>query len=189
MLSSVLALITCAAIPVDQPLDMAAQMSASSPAVEIGAYVTATSFQCRNFSSTGYLLVFGQSGTSTTVTVPLPASASVAYSATPDTMRGVYVEALTVTGSPTIASSGAISLALPANSCDMSLWFVPSSSGLMTWEQTGCDVELVGPGDSMIQSSLTTSPSGDESYSASQVPTGVPTGSATNNPPQSLPPM
>jgi hypothetical protein len=189
MLSSVLALITCAAIPVNQPLDTTAQMSTTSPAVEVGAYVTATSFQCRNFSTNGYLLVFGQTGTSTTVTVPLPASASVAYSATPDMMRGVYVEAVAVTGSSTFGSSGAISLALPANSSDMSLWFVPGPSGLMTWEQIGCDVELVIPGDSMIQSSLTTSPPQDETFSASQIPTGVPIGSSTSTPPQSLPPM
>lgn len=190
MLSCVLAMITCVAIPVDQPLDVAAQMPATSPAAEVGAYVTTTSFRCRNFSSSNYVLVFGQSGTSATVTVPLPAAGSVAYAVTPETLQGVFIEVVAAPGSSTFASSGSIAIALPANSTDMSLWFVRGSTGLTTWRQKGCDVELVQPGASLLSSTAVDSPTGEEAASSAQAPVAVPTGTtSTSTAPQSLPPM
>jgi hypothetical protein len=190
MLSCVLAMITCVAIPVDQPLDVAAQMPSSSPAAEVGAYVTTTSFRCRNFSSSNYVLVFGQSGTSVTVTVPLSADASVAYAVTPETLQGVYIEVVAVSSSSSFASSGSITLALPANSTDMSLWFVRGSTGLLTWRQNGCDVELVQPGESLVPSSTVDALPGEEDAAAAQAPVAVPTEPrSTTTAPQSLPPM
>ncbi len=189
MLSCVLAMITCVAIPVDQPLDVAAQMPASSPAAEVGTYVTTSSFRCRNFSSSNYLLVFGQSGTSATVSVALPAASSVAYAATPDMLRNVFMEVVAAPDASGFASSGSISLALPANSTDMSLWFVRGTAGLTTWRQNGCDVSLVQPGASLISSASVDSPSNGTDF-ASQAPVAVPTGSTSSGSGlQSLPPM
>jgi hypothetical protein len=183
-------MITCVAIPVDQPLDVAAQMPASSPAADVGTYVTTSSFRCRNFSSSNYLLVFGQSGTSVTVTVPLPAASSVAYAVTPETLPGVLIEVVAAPGSSSFASSGSIPLALPTNSTDMNLWFVRGSTGLVTWRQNGCDVELVQPGASLVPSTSIESPSGADDVSAAQAPVAVPTGTnSTSTAPQSLPPM
>jgi hypothetical protein len=189
MLSCVLAMVTCVAIPVDQPLDVAAQMPTSSPAAEVGAYVTTSSFRCRNFSSSNYLLVFGQSGTSVTVTVPLPAAASVAYAATPDTIRSGFIEVVAAPGTSGFESSGSISLALSENSTDMSLWFVRGPTGLTTWRQNGCDVDLVQPGDSLVASSSVESPSGEADL-ATQAPVAVPTGTGSTNVTSQLqPPM
>ena len=189
MLSCVLAMITCVAIPVDQPLDVAAQMPTSSPSAEVGTYVTTSSFRCRNFSSSNYLLVFGQSGTSVTVTVSLPAASSVAYAATPDMLQNVFMEVVAAPGTSTFASSGSIPLALPANSTDMSLWFVRGATGLTTWRQNGCDVELVQPGDSLVSSASVESPSDGTDY-ATQAPVAVPTGtSGSTTTPQLPPPM
>ena len=190
MLSCVLAMITCVAIPVDQPLDVAAQMPTSSPAAEVGTYVTTSSFRCRNFSSSNYLLVFGQSGTSVTVTVSLPAASSVAYAATPDMLRNVFMEVVASPDASSFASSGSIPLALPANSTDMSLWFVRGSAGLTTWRQNGCNVELVQPGAGLISSASVESASSGADY-ATQAPVAVPTGTggATSTSPQLPPPM
>jgi hypothetical protein len=189
MLSCVLAMITCVAIPVDQPLDVAAQMPTSSPAAEVGMYITTTSFRCRNFSSSNYLLVFGQGGTSATVTVPLPAAGSLSYAVTPDQLKGVFVEVIAAPSSLDFVSSGSVSLAVPSNSTDMSLWFVRGSTGLTTWLQSGCDVALVQPGDTLLQSPSIESPTGEEALSA-QAPVAVPTGSgATSTLADTLPPM
>jgi hypothetical protein len=182
-------MITCVAIPVDQPLDVAAQMPASSPAADVGIYVTTSSFTCRNFSSSNYLLVFGQSGSSVTVSVPLPAASSVAYAVTPDTLKGVFIEVVAAPSSTSFASSGSIALSLPANSTDMSLWFVRGTTGLTTWLQNGCQVALVQPGPSLLQSTSIQSPSGEEDLSA-QAPVAVPTGSgAKSTLADTLPPM
>jgi hypothetical protein len=189
MLSCVLAMITCVAIPVDQPLAVAAQMPISSPAADVGTYVTTSSFSCRNFSSSNYLLVFGQSGTSVTVTVSLPAASSVAYAATPAMLQNVFVEVVAAPDASSFASSGSIPLALPANSTDMSLWFVRGSTGLTTWRQTGCDVELVQPGDSLLSSASVESPTDGTDF-ASQAPVAVPTGTNSGSVGlQTLPPM
>ncbi len=190
MLSSVLALITCTAIPVNEPLAVPAQMSPASPAVEAGMHVTGTSFQCRNFSSTNYVLVFGQSGTSATVAVPLPPNASVAYGFSAESLQGVFVEAVAVRSSANMLSSGSIALGMPANSNDESLWFVPGNQGLVTWRQLGCEVEIVQPGGTLLSNVQAASTEESTESSAAQIPSGVPTGPASNTPPpQSLPPM
>ena len=189
MLSSVLALITCATIPVDQPLDVAAQMSASSPAVEVGIYTTDSSFQCRNFSATNYLLVFAQAGSPITVTVALPPGGTVGYSITPATAQGTVVEAIAVPSPTSLVSSGSISLAIPSNSSDQSLWFVPGLSGLVTWRQIGCNVEVVQPGATLLPNGVPADVSEDCASSAAQVPVRVPARPASNTAPQSLPPM
>jgi len=151
--------------------------------------VTTSSFRCRNFSSSNYLLVFGQSGTSVTVTVALPAASSVAYAATPDMFRNVFMEVVAAPDASSFASSGSIPLALPSNSTDMSLWFVRGSAGLTTWRQNGCDVELVQPGESLLSSASVESSSGGADF-ATQAPVAVPTGSgASNTTPQLPPPM
>jgi hypothetical protein len=191
MLSSVLALITCATIPVNDPLEISAQMPPGQPAVEVGTYTTSSSFRCRNFSSTNYILVFGLSGQTQTALVPLPPGASVEYAITPELVRDVSFEVVAVDSPTDLETSGAIALALPATSTDGSLWFVPGAAGLVTWEQHGCDVERVVPSDSILPANiLATDPGEDSAAAAAQTPTGVPTGSSsTAHPPQSLPPM
>ena len=190
MLSNVLALITCAAIPVEQPLDVAAEMSPSTPAVEVGAHVTSTSFRCRNFTASNYILVFGRSGSSITVTVPLPPNAILEYAASPEAIQGTYLEVVAVPSPTDFVSSGSIALALPANSTDASLWFVPGIAALVTWRQLGCEVELVRPSSSLLPTSWAELITEDGEYATVQVPVRVPTGPATSSPPpQSLPPM
>jgi len=191
MLSSVLALITCAAIPVADPLEVSAQMPADQPAVEVGTYMTSTSFRCRNFSSVNCVLVFGQSGTSNQIYVPLPAYGEVEYAIPPGALHGIYLEVVAAPSPTDLQTSGSIALMLQAGSADGSLWFVPGTSGLVTWEQSGCDVQSVQPNSSMLSTTVPVeSPDGGDSYAASQAPSGVPVGSGLpSTPPQSLPPM
>ena len=190
MLSSVLALITCAAIPVTEPLAVPAQMFPATPAVEAGMHVTSTSFQCRNFSGTNYVLVFGQSGSSVTISVPLPAYGSAAYGFSPESLQGVFVEAVAVSSTSNMRSSGSIALALPQSSADESFWFVPGDAGLVTWRQIGCEVEIIRPGGTLISGAPSIVVEEGVDAAAAQSPTGVPTGPGTNAPPpQSLPPM
>ena len=191
MLSSVLALITCAAIPVADPLEISAQMPPDQPAVQVGTYMTSTYFRCRNFSSVNCILVFGQSGSSQTIYVPLPANGEVEYAITPEALQGVFLEVVTASSATDLKTSGSIALLAPETSSDMSLWFVPETSGLVTWSQNGCDVESVHPSDSMLSNTIpVASPDEGGVYSAAQAPAGVPVSSGLpSTPPQSLPPM
>jgi len=71
-----------------------------------------------------------------------------------------------------------MSLALPANSSDASLWFVPADAGLVTWQQTGCEVDRVQTSSSLLSTSLDGSGSGAPALNAAvQTPIAVPTGS------------
>jgi hypothetical protein len=177
MLSNVLALLACATFPVSEPLQAPAQMAANQPAVEVGTYVTSTAFLARNFSNFDHLLVFGRSGLSSTVTVVLHAGASVRYDYAPEALQGVKVEVVAVRSSTSLATGGAVPLVLPSGSSDESLWSVPGVSGLVTWQQTGCEVVRVTPMSSMLPSYLGASGPGDGSMNAAcQAPISVPTG-------------
>lgn len=175
MLSSVLAALTCTAIPVSDPLSITAQMPAGQPAVEVGAHLTATTFRCRNFSASNYLLVFGKSGTAQILTVPLPGGSEVAYGFTPEEFSGTSFEVVSAASATDLATSGAMPLALASSSSDGSLWFVRGTVGLVTWQQTGCEVVRVTPLPSLLPSSVPASGPDDECAAAAQAPIAVPT--------------
>jgi hypothetical protein len=141
-----------------------------------------SAFVARNFSNFDHLLVFGRSGLSSTVTVVLHAGASVRYDYAPEALQGVKVEVVAVKGPTSFATSGALLLALPAGSSDESLWSVPGVIGLVTWQQTGCDVVRVNPLTSMLPSYLGATGVGDGSMNAAcQAPIAIPTGGVIAN--------
>jgi hypothetical protein len=182
MLSNVLALLACATFPVSDPLQSPAQMAANQPAVEVGTYVTSTAFLAHNFSNFDHLLVFGRSGLSSTATVVLHAGASVRYDYAPESLQGMQVEVVAVKSPTSLATSGSLSLVLPSGSTDESLWYVPGVSGLVTWQQNGCDVVRVAPMGSMLPSYLGASGPGDGSMNAAcQAPIAIPTGGVISN--------
>ena len=93
MLSSVLAAVTCVAIPVTDPLQIPAQTTPGAAAVEVGAHVTPTTFRGRNFSNVEQLLVFGNTDPSVpTVVVVLPAGGIVNYEFAQHALEGVLLE-------------------------------------------------------------------------------------------------
>jgi hypothetical protein len=182
MLSNVLALLACATFPVSDPLQSPAQMPANQPVVEVGTYVTSTAFVARNFSNFDHLLVFGRTGLSSTVTVVLHAGASVRYDYAPEALQGVKVEVVAVRTPVLLATSGALPLVVPDGSNDESLWSVPGVLGLVTWQQTGCDVVRFSPLSSMLPSYLGAIGVGDGSMNAAcQAPIAIPTGGVIAN--------
>jgi hypothetical protein len=169
MLSSVLAAITCIAIPVSDPLEISAQMKPDQAPVEVGTYVTATSFRSRNFSNVNQLLVFGAAGVPTPVLVTLPPGGIVQYDFAPQALDGVMLEVVSLRGG-VMTTSGEHVLALPAGSVDQSLWTVPAASGLVTWQQLGCEVTLLPPQGSFLPAGLASTGSGTEAATAPPMP-------------------
>ena len=177
MLSSVLAFLTCATFTVSDPLQSPAQVAANQPAVEVGTYVTSTTFLCKNFSSYDHLLVFGRTGLLSTVTVVLPAGTEVRYDYSPESLTGMQFEVVSLKNPLSLVTSGSLGLALPMGSNDESLWYSQGLKGLVTWRQVGCDVSMAYPSGSMLPSYLGASGPGDGSMnSACQAPVSVPTG-------------
>jgi hypothetical protein len=177
MLSTVFAFLACATFPVSDPLQAPARMGLNQPTVEVGGYVTSTTFLCRNFSTFDHLLVFGRTGLSSTETVVLHAGDYVRYDFTPESLQGMQIEVVSVRSSSTFVTSGALGLALPSGSSDESLWFVPGVSGLVTWQQIGCDVNKMLPSGSMLPSYLGAAGPGDgRANTAAQAPIAVPVG-------------
>jgi hypothetical protein len=177
MLSSVLAFLTCATFTVSDPLQSPAQMAANQPAVEVGTYVTSTTFLCKNFSSYDHILVFGRTGLPSTVTVVLPAGADVRYDYSPESLVGMQLEVVSLRNPLALVTSGSLGLPLPVGSNDEGLWNVQGRAGLVTWKQMGCDVNMALPSGSMLPSYLGATGPGDGSMNAAcQAPIAVPTG-------------
>lgn len=177
MLSNVLAFLACATFPVSDPLQAPARMGLNQPVVEVGTYVTSTTLLCHNFSSFDHLLVFGRTGLSSTDTVVLHAGDYVRYDYTPESLQGLMIEVVAVKGPTSFVTSGSFALAIPSGSSDESNWFVPGVSGLVTWQQVGCDVTQGVPSGSMLPSYLGALGPGDgRSNAAAQCPIAVPVG-------------
>jgi hypothetical protein len=177
MLSTVFAFLACATFPVSDPLQAPARMGLNQPAIEVGAYMTSTTLLCRNFSTFDHLLVFGRTGLSSTVTVVLHSGDYVRYDYTPESLQGMMIEIVGARSTTSFVTSGSLALSLPSGSSDESLWFVPGVSGLVTWQQVGCDVEEFQPSPSMLPSYLGAAGPGDgRANAAAQAPIAVPIG-------------
>lgn len=173
MLSSFLATVTCLAIPVTDPLQTPAVMPEGAAAVEVGIYVTPTSFRSRNFSNLTQHLVFAAEGSSDPVIVHLLPGGIVRYEFSPEALSGVVLEVVAERDSR-LTTSGAHSLCLPQGSVDMSLWTVPGHPRGTTWQQIGCQVtdlpsdrSLMPPGSTWEEPETNTIP-------AVHVPVAVP---------------
>jgi len=175
MLSCVLTVITCTAIPVADPLEIPATMPADQPTVDVGTFVTSTSIRSRNYSSNDCLLLFGNAASASPVIVILPPGASVEYEFSPQDLRDVSFEVVSWNGS-TMATSGAVPLALPPNATDQSLWNVTGPPGLLTWQQNGAEVSLLAPAGSMVPAGWgAVGPDPNSCAAAAQTPIAVPT--------------
>ena len=172
MLSSFLATVTCLAIPVADPLETPAVMS-EGPAVEVGIYVTPTTFRGRNFSDATQLLVFTTAGSPDPVVVQLLPGGIAAYKFSPEGLAGVVLEVVAKRDNH-LTTSGAHSLCLPSGAVDMSLWTVPGAPRGTTWQQVGCQVtDLPSDKSCMPPGSLWDAPDSG-SASVTHVPVTVP---------------
>src|SRR5262245_62045377 len=150
MLSSVLAAITCAVIPVTDPLLIPAQTTPGAAPVEVGTYVTPTSFRCRNFSGVEQRLVFGAADHSVSpIVVVLPAGGTVQYEFSQQALAGVLLEVVTMRDGH-VVSSGAHPIAVPATQPDLCLWTTFGHALPTTWQQLGCEVTRLTPVGTLI---------------------------------------
>jgi hypothetical protein len=173
MLSSFLATVTCLAIPVTDPLAMPAVMAQGTAQVEVGIYVTPTSFRSRNFSNLTQLLVFAAEGSSDPVVVQLLPGGIVQYEFSPEALAGVVLEVVAQRGSH-LSTSGAHSLGLPLGSNDMSLWTVPASPRGITWMQVGLQATDLPSDQSLMPPGSTWDDPAPETLSATHVPVALP---------------
>lgn len=173
MLSSFLATVTCLAIPVTDPLETSAVMYEGTAAVEVGIYVTPTSFRSRNFSNLTQLLVFAAEGSPDPVIVHLLPGGIVEYEFSPEALAGVVLEVVAERDTR-LTTSGAHSLCLPQGSVDMSLWTVPESPRGITWMQIGCQATDLPSDQSLMPPGSTWEDPETDALSALHVPVAVP---------------
>jgi len=173
MLSSFLATVTCLAIPVTDPLETKPVMTDGTAAVEVGIYVTPTSFRSRNFSNLTQLLVFAAEGSPDPVIVQLLPGGIVEYQFSPEALAGVVVEVIAKRDDH-LTTSGAHSLCLPQGAVDMSLWSVPGAPRGITWRQIGCEATDLPSDQSLLPSGSIWEEPEPITVPATHVPVAVP---------------
>ena len=173
MLSSFLATVTCLAIPVTEPLETPAVMSAGSGAVEVGIHVTPTSFRSRNFSNVTQHLLFAAEGSPEPVVVQMLPGAVVEYEFSPEALAGVRVEVVAKRDNR-LTTSGAHSIGLPQGSPDMSLWIVPGKPRGTAWRQLGLEATNLPSDESLMPSGSTWEDPETDPLAATHVPVAVP---------------